>query len=278
MTAHSVIDLMQSMSVGSRGERLVGSSPAFVAMLRQIADFALDADRRVLIVGESGTGKEMLARMIHRLSPRSTSPFVACNFAATPEGLQGLEIFGCEKGGCFRNRPFAGKLERSDDGTFFADDVTGMKPSLQQPFLEAVRDRRYRRVDETSTLVFRGRVIFATDAVLLAESGAQGRLSPDLRDWINGDAVVRVPPLRERDGDATLIAEYAISLFSAQSGRRIPLKLTEETRAYLRAREYPCNVRELMNLMEMGVALTPADEEFLQRRTVARPDPAPGPK
>jgi DNA-binding NtrC family response regulator len=140
MTAHSRIDLMQSMSVGSERERLVGSSPAFVNMLRQIADVPSDGDRRVLIVGERGTGKEMVARLIHRLGPRGTRPFVCCNLAAIPEGLQAVEGFSCESSAARRSRPWPGKLERSDDGTLCVEDVTGMRASLQQRLLEVLRE------------------------------------------------------------------------------------------------------------------------------------------
>ena len=268
MTANTVIDLMQTMEVGSNGERMVGSSKAFLKMLRQAAEVALDGEGRVLILGEPGTGREMLARLIHRVGARGAAPFVSFNAAAIPASLLEGVLVGSDRPSA-AGRFSRGTLERTEDGTLFTEDVTAMMPSVQGLFLEALRGQPYRRLYGTSPHRFRGQAIFAEDQRVLSEHLAQGRLSSALNDWMTAGAVIPVPPLRKREGDVTVIAEYAVALFTRHERRATPLRLTDDAREFLISRDYPGNVRKLINLIEMGVALTPVGADCLELTSIA---------
>ena len=239
---------------GSAAGELIGRSPAWVHAVeraRQVA--ASDAD--ILVQAESGTGKELLARMIHRLSPRRDRPFVAINCAAFPETLLESELFGHAKGaftGAAAAKP--GRFELANGGTLLLDEVGEMPLSLQPKLLRALQEREFDRLGETRSVKVDIRVIATTNRSLETMI-AEGSFRADLYYRLNV-IPLSLPPLRERPEDiAELAAHFARSYAPAGS---IP-GLNPELLARLERHSWPGNVRELANLMRRAVALSGID-------------------
>lgn len=236
-------------------KELAGSSSTWLRGLeraRQAA--ATDAD--ILIEAESGTGKELVARMIHRLSPRRDRPFVALNCAAFPETLLESELFGYTKGaftGASTAKP--GKFELADGGTLLLDEVGEMPLSLQPKLLRALQEREFDRLGDTRTVRVDLRVIATTNRPL-AQMVREGKFRADLYYRLNV-IPLSLPPLRERAGDVRELAEFFARVYAAP-GR--PLHLTEKFLDQLESHTWPGNVRELANCMRRVVALAPGTE------------------
>ena len=207
----------------------------------------------MLIRGESGTGKELVARAIHRNSPRAGKPFVAINCAAVTETLLESEFFGHEKGsftGAVAIKK--GKLEAADGGTVFLDEIGELAPGLQAKLLRVLQEHEFERVGGTKTIKVDIRVIAATNRDLEAAISA-GAFRQDLYYRLNV-LTLETPSLRDRREDIPPLAAWFAQRFAKLTGRRIR-GLSERTRACLLAYDWPGNVRELENAIERAVVL-----------------------
>ena len=231
---------------------LIGQSPSWRRILEIVKQVA-PSNATVLLQGESGTGKELLAREIHRLSPRRQNRFVAVNCGAFPETLFDSEMFGYEKGaftGALQSKP--GRFELADSGTLFLDEIAELPPSLQVKLLRVLQDRRVERLGSTVSREVDIRLIAATNKDLASEVAA-GRFREDLFYRLNV-IKLEVPPLRERREDIPLLAQYFLSKYGGQAGRP-ELRLAPETIEILQNYHWPGNVRELKNAMERAAIL-----------------------
>jgi DNA-binding NtrC family response regulator len=229
---------------------LVGASPAMqevFSIIRQVAPTTAP----VLICGETGTGKELVAREIHKLSPRSDGPFVAVNAAALPETLIESELFGHEKGA------FTGAMERSagcfeqaHHGTLFLDEIGEMPASTQPKLLRALEDLRVRRLGGKSEIPVDARVLAATSHSL------EARLREELYYRLSVFQIV-LPPLRERKEDIPLIAEVMLQALNEKHGTRVS-GLDSRLLDLFGTYDWPGNVRELRNVIERAAIVAGA--------------------
>jgi two-component system NtrC family response regulator len=220
----------------------------------------------VLLLGESGTGKEALARALHDMGPRASKPFVALNCAAIPETLLESELFGHEKG-AFTGavKQTLGKIETANGGTLFLDEIGEMPVSLQAKLLRFLQDQTIERVGGRQPIRVDVRVVSATNQPL-EEQANEGRFRGDLLYRLNS-VTVRIPPLRDRVGDATLLARFFLARFAREFNRRLR-GFDGAAAAAIGAHRWPGNVRELENrvrraaLMTEGPLVTAADLEL----------------
>jgi two-component system nitrogen regulation response regulator GlnG len=248
---------------------LIGTSPAMRELFRGIGRLA-QAPLGVLITGETGTGKELVARALHRESPRKDKPFVALNTAAIPAELLESELFGHEAG-AFTGaaRRHIGRFEQADGGTLFLDEIGDMPASLQVRLLRVLAEGEFFRVGGRELIRVDVRVIAATHQDLEARV-REGAFRADLLHRLD---VVRLqlPPLRERRGDIGLLAQR----FLAAAARRLggaPKRLQPEALRRLEQHDWPGNVRELENLCWRLAALAPGDSIGLRDlRALFRP-------
>ena len=234
------------------GKEIVGESPRVQEVASAIARVA-PSDTTVLIQGESGTGKELVARAIHRASPRAQKPFAAINCAALTETLLESELFGHERGaftGATAQKK--GKLEAAEGGTVFLDEIGEMSPLLQAKLLRVLQERECERVGGTKTIKLDIRLIAATNRDL-KELSKTGGFRADLYYRINVVAI-RTPPLRERKPDIPLLAEHFAARYAARVKRRI-LGISPQARQRLLQYDWPGNVRELENAIERAAVL-----------------------
>jgi two-component system, NtrC family, response regulator HydG len=238
------------------GRNMVGESLPMQDVYRFIAKVA-PAAATVLIRGESGTGKELMARAIHRNSPRAEKPFVALNCAAVVETLLESEMFGHEKGaftGAVVQKK--GKIEVADGGTLFLDEISELAPNLQAKLLRVLQEREFERVGGNSPIQVDIRVVAATNQDL-EKAIKEGRFRSDLYYRLNVVSLT-LPPLRERREDISLLASY----FAAKHGERSnrpAISISPEALAYLTHYNWPGNVRELENAIERAVVLGAGD-------------------
>ncbi|HVO79394.1 MAG TPA: sigma-54 dependent transcriptional regulator [Terriglobales bacterium] len=246
--------LERAQALGPERTQLVGHSPALLRALERARQVAgTDAD--ILIQAESGTGKELLARMVHRLSPRRDRSFVAVNCAAFPETLLESELFGHTKGaftGALAAK--AGKFELAHGGTLLLDEVGEMPLALQPKLLRVLQEREFDRLGDTRAVKVDIRVIATTNRPLEAMI-REGCFRADLYYRLNV-IPLSLPPLRERLDDIPELAEHFARLY-APSGASP--KLLPEFLARLEQHPWPGNVRELANLMRRAVALSPGE-------------------
>lgn len=224
-------------------DNLVGSSNAWRRFLRQIAEAAMYSTAPVLVTGETGTGKELAARLIHTLGPSQRKEVVIVDCATIVPELVGSELFGHERGsytGAENARD--GAFAMANGGTLFLDEVGELALDLQGSLLRAVQEKQYKRVGGNSWQSTNCRLVCATNRDLQAEVQA-GRFRQDLYYRIAG-ITCRTPPLRERRED---IATLAAHFVGEALGR--DCQLSEPVRAYVTARDYPGNVRDLRRLM-----------------------------
>lgn len=257
-------ELKRELTVrGVLGE-LVGISPAMqevFSVIRQVAPTAAP----VLICGETGTGKELVAREIHKFSPRSDGPFVAINAAALPESLVESELFGHERGaftGAMERR--FGCFEQAHGGTLFLDEIGEMPLSTQPKLLRVLEDLRVRRLGGKSEIPIDARILAATSHSL------EGHLREELYYRLSVFQIV-LPPLRERRQDIPLIAEVMIQALNKKHGTRVT-GLDSEVLGFLNTHDWPGNARELRNVIERAAIVAGVGAIQLNHLSTARFD------
>jgi formate hydrogenlyase transcriptional activator len=238
------------------GEGIVGRSPSLQRVLEQLKMVA-PTDSTVLICGETGTGKELIARAVHNLSPRRPHAFVKCNCAAIPTGLLESELFGHEKGaftGAVTQR--IGRFELANRGTIFLDEIGEAPLELQPKLLRILQEREFERLGSSRTLHSDARLVAATNVDLPRMVDAK-RFRPDLYYRLNVFPI-RVPPLRERPEDIPLLVRCFVRDCARRMNRRIGLVPADAMDSLLRY-SWPGNIRELQNLIERAVILSPGE-------------------
>jgi two-component system NtrC family response regulator len=243
-------DLQQQTSSPLDG--VVANSPQMLKLCRMVEKVA-PTSATTLLLGESGTGKELIAKALHRLSPRKDGRFVAINSAAIPETLLESELFGYEKGAFTgANKTTPGKIELADGGTFFLDEVGDLPQSLQAKMLRFLQERVVERVGGRKEIPIDVRVVCAThqDLPKLIE---EGKFREDLYYRIS-EVTLQIPPLRERAGDQLLLARLFLDRFAKENNR--PLKgFTSDAVAAMESHAWPGNVRELENKVKRAVIM-----------------------
>jgi two-component system nitrogen regulation response regulator GlnG len=231
-------------------ETLIGRSAAMIEVYKEIGRVAR-TEMTVLLTGESGTGKELVARAIHANSTRSRGAFVTVNMAAIPKDLIESELYGHEKGsftGAVERRP--GKFELASGGTLFLDEIGEMPVELQAKLLRVLQEREIDRVGGSRPLAVDVRIVAATNADL-ARSVEEGRFRRDLYYRL-AVVPIRLPPLREREGDVILLARNFLAKYGEQLKGRA-LSLAKDAEPLLLAHAWPGNVRELQNVVQRAL-------------------------
>lgn len=227
---------------------IAASSRAVLELARRVAS----TDCTVLLVGESGTGKEVLARTIHRESPRADRPFIAVNCAAIPESMLESLLFGHERGAFTgATQQHAGKFEQAQGGTLLLDEIAEMPLALQAKLLRVLQEREVERLGARATLRLDVRVLAATNRNLREEVSA-GRFREDLYYRLNVFPL-QLAPLRERRDDILPLATYLLQ-HRSKPGERIPA-LSADAAHLLLTYPWPGNVRELDNLLQRAIIL-----------------------
>src|SRR6202163_4529114 len=232
--------------------RVIGQSPEWRQVLTKATQVAV-TNTTVFLQGESGTGKEVVARFIHRASPRKNGPFVAINCAALPEQLLESELFGYERGAFTgAHQAKAGQIELASTGVLFLDEVSEMSPMAQAKLLRVLQEREFRRLGGTRLVKANVRVIAASNRDLHL-AVAEGSFREDLFYRLQVFDI-RIPPLRERRGDILMLSEAFLEEIGKSFGRP-PAGLTRDAREILLRHQWPGNVRELRNALERAAIL-----------------------
>ena len=249
-----------------RSTAIVGAAPSIREIVELICTVA-PSDARVLITGENGTGKELVARQLHELSARYDEPFIEVNCAAIPSELIESELFGHEKG-AFTSavKQRKGKFEQAQGGTLFLDEVGDMSPSAQAKVLRALQENRISRVGGEKEIEVDVRVVAATNKNLRAEI-ADGNFREDLYHRL-AVIPVHVPALNDRREDVPLLVAHFLKIICEQHGK-VLLEVEREAMELLQAANWTGNIRELRNVVERLVILTPKgraiDGELVRR-------------
>ena len=251
-------------------EEIIGQTGAIKKVLKIIEQVA-PTEASVLILGETGTGKELIARAVHNLSKRKNRALIKVNCAAIPSGLVESELFGHERGaftGALAQK--IGRFELADNGTIFLDEVAELPVELQPKLLRVLQEGEFERVGGTRTIKVNVRVIAATNRNL-GEAVEGGRFREDLFYRLSVFPVT-IPPLRERKEDILLLAQY----FAIKYGKRLGKKIGQIPRKVvdaLKSHSWPGNIRELENIIERAVILSPGPQlelgESLPQRSVS---------
>ena len=237
-------------------EEIVGSAPALKTVLSTIVKVA-PTDSTVLITGETGTGKELIARAIHKSSPRAGQPFVSVNCAAVPASLIASELFGHEKGaftGALQRRE--GRFELAHSGTIFLDEVGELPAETQVALLRVLQERQFERVGGNRVIHVDVRIVAATNLDLTTAIAA-GHFRSDLFYRLNVFPI-DVPPLRERKEDIPMLVEYFVKRY-AEKARKTISKIDKNTLKLCHSYDWPGNIRELQNVIERSVILSTSD-------------------
>jgi two-component system, NtrC family, response regulator len=256
---------LQARPLSSPIARIITGDEKMLQVCRSIEKLAT-TDVTVLILGESGTGKEALAHALHELGPRGDKPFVPINCAAIPETLLESELFGHERG-AFTGavRQAIGKIETANRGTLFLDEIGDLPQPLQVKLLRFLQDQIIERIGGRQQIQVDVRIVCATNRDLDAKM-AQGDFREDLFYRLN-EVTIRVPPLRERPGDAVLLANYFLNDFAAEFRRRVR-GFSQAALKAIALNNWPGNVRELENRIKRAVIMSerpviePADLEL----------------
>ncbi len=237
-----------------RSTAIVGDSPAIREIVELICTVA-PSDARVLITGANGTGKELVARQLHELSARHNAPFVEVNCAAIPSELIESELFGHEKG-AFTSavKQRKGKFEQAQGGTLFLDEIGDMSASAQAKVLRALQENRISRVGGEKEIEVDVRVVAATNKDLRAEI-SEGNFREDLYHRL-AVIPVHVPALNDRRDDVPLLVTHFLKIICEQHGK-VLLDVTDDAMASLQSANWTGNIRELRNVVERLVILTP---------------------
>jgi len=242
--------LQESLTAPSHG--IITRDPGMLTICRNVERVA-PSDATVLLLGESGTGKELFARALHRLGRRSSKRFVAINCAAIPENLLESELFGYEKGAYTgAHKQTRGKIEFADGGTFLLDEVGDLSPALQAKMLRFLQERVVERIGGREEIPVDVRIVCATHRNLKKMIG-EGRFREDLYYRLS-EIIIAIPPLRERQCDAALLAHTFMSKFSQQEGRSIR-GFKQDALDAIEAYPWPGNVREMENCVKRAVIM-----------------------
>ncbi len=266
----------ENVSLKERFERryeLVGRSPAIERVRERIRRVG-PTQGRVLITGENGTGKELVARAVHRASPRAQAPFVKFNCAAIPLELAESELFGHERGsftGATRMRK--GRFEQADRGTLFLDEIGDLKPDLQAKLLRVLQEGEFERVGGSETIRVDTRIIAATNQDL-EKARADGRFREDLYFRVNV-IPFPVPPLRERKVDIPDLVEHFIGSSLEEDENQVRKKLDPEALELLSEYPWPGNIRELKNVVDRILILVPGERVTVEDVHMCLPAPPP---
>lgn len=259
--------LREEIDVTRMFEEIVGSSPALQSLLAKVAKVA-PAESTVLITGETGTGKELIARAIHKRSPRSARAFVSVNCAAIPRDLIASELFGHEKGaftGATQRR--LGRFESADGGTIFLDEVGELPLETQISLLRVLQEREFQRVGSNESQRIDVRVVAATNRDLGAAIAAGG-FREDLFYRLNVFPV-EVPPLRQRKEDIPLLVEYFVDRYASKAAKKIT-GIDRRSMDLLRGYSWPGNIRELQNVIERSVIVCETENLSIDESWVGR--------
>ncbi len=252
----SQVDVLRSSIEQQDSFNLIGTSKSFrhaYELIRKAASTQVS----VLLLGETGVGKERFARALHDASARRDKPFVAVNCAALPHDLIESELFGAEKGaftGAHTSR--IGKFERADGGTLFLDEIGELPLAAQAKLLRVLQEGEIERLGDVRTRKVNVRLIAATNVDLCA-AVKEGRFRLDLYYRLNVYPV-EIPPLRDRTADIPQLVEAMITKYATLHEKRIS-GITDKAMVGLKAYNWPGNIRELENMIERGVILTPVD-------------------
>jgi formate hydrogenlyase transcriptional activator len=266
--------LREEIDKASMFEEIVGASPALQAVLARVSKVA-KSDTTVLITGETGTGKELIARAIHKRSPRASRAFVSVNCAAIPRDLIASELFGHEKGaftGALQRR--LGRFELAEGGTIFLDEIGELNAETQVTLLRVLQEREFERVGGTTLIRANVRVIAATHRDLPA-SIAAGTFRSDLYYRINVFPI-EVPPLRKRKEDIRLLVGYFIDRYASRSGKKM-MRIDKRTMESLQSYPWPGNIRELQNVIERSVIVSDTDEFAVDESWLSHEPTSPRP-
>jgi formate hydrogenlyase transcriptional activator len=233
---------------------LIGSSTKFRAVLEDV-DLVASVDSTVLIQGETGTGKEVIARAIHEASSRRNNRFVSLNCAAIPAALLESELFGHERG-AFTGAvaQTVGRFQAADRGTLFLDEIGDLPLELQPKILRVLQEQEFQRLGSNQTIRVNVRVVAATNQDLM-QLVAHKQFRADLYYRLNVLPIF-LPPLRDRKQDIPLLVEYFVRKLAARFNRTIDV-IPPELVELLQAHDWPGNIRELQNLVERAVVLSP---------------------
>src|SRR5665647_530016 len=231
---------------------IISRDPGMIKVCRNVEKVA-PSDAAVMLLGDSGTGKEVLARALHQLSHRKGKRFIAINCAAIPENLLESELFGYEKGAYTgAAKQTLGKIELANGGTFFLDEVGDLPMSLQAKLLRFLQERVIERIGGREEIPVDVRIVCATHQNL-QDLIVDKRFREDLFYRLS-EIVVSIPPLRDRIGDAALLAHHFKNKFSAQEGRS-SLSFSAEAMAMIESHPWPGNVREMENCIKRAVIM-----------------------
>lgn len=248
----------QQMENGFCG--IIGSSPAIQIVFEALQKVAQSKSTTVLITGESGTGKELAARAIHNLSDRKEKPFMTVNCGAVTETLIESELFGHEKG-AFTDAKMQkkGVFELADTGTIFLDEIGDISPAMQVRLLRVLEQKTFRRVGGSTDISVDVRIVAATNQPLERRVD-EGKFRTDLYYRLNV-ANIYMPPLRERDTDVIMLAEYFLHEFNTLLHKNFKGFSKEAKELFLRY-NWPGNVRELRNVIERAVLMDEGEYLF----------------
>jgi formate hydrogenlyase transcriptional activator len=249
-------------------EEIVGASPAIQSVLEKIVKVA-PTDSTVLILGETGTGKELVARAIHKRSPRAANPFITVHCAAIPTSLIASELFGHEKGaftGAVQRHQ--GRFQLANSGSIFLDEIGELPPETQVTLLRVLQERVFERVGGTQSIRANVRVIAATNRDL-ETLVADGTFRQDLFYRLNVFPI-EVPPLRDRKGDIPLLVESFVHHYARKTRKHIR-RIDKKTLIRCQSYDWPGNIRELQNIIERSMILCSGetfwiDEAWLSKR------------
>jgi PAS domain S-box-containing protein len=247
---HENVALREEIEQAWMFEEVVGHSPALRSVLSAVSKVA-PTDSTVLLTGETGTGKELIARAIHKKSPRRSRAFVAVNCAAIPQSLIASELFGHEKGaftGALQRR--LGKFELAEGGTIFLDEVGELPLETQIALLRVLQEREFQRVGGSEPIRVNVRVLAATNRDL-QKAIAEGAFRQDLFYRLEVFPI-HIPPLRERIEDIPVLVEYFVARFARKSGKNIR-SIEKDALELLESYPWPGNIRELENVIERSV-------------------------
>jgi formate hydrogenlyase transcriptional activator len=241
------------VSIINTNRDLLGSSPSFIAAVRQV-DIVAPADCTVLLQGETGTGKELFARAVHEQSPRRSGPFVKVNCAAIPSGLLESELFGHDKGaytGAVTQT--SGRFQLAHGGTLFLDEIGDLPLELQPKLLRVLQESEFERLGSPRTIRVDVRVVAATHQDL-SRMVEERRYRADLFYRLNVFPI-SIPPLRDRANDIPALVRHFVQHFAVRR-RKVIDTISDEAMESLCSYHWPGNIRELQNIVERSVLLS----------------------